>query len=137
MMNSACIGPLTHNWLDIYQELFHQDDTTGAVGATYCANNISIKSQVLEPHLQSYFLYSNMAVINHVFPDQLPYPESVNKIDIIKKGEIEFSNQLLSFGYSIKAKLNHFCHSNQSPWQFESIIGDPKVNHDKWVPYSI
>ena len=63
LMNSACIGPLTHNWLDIYQELFHQDDTTEQWGQPIVPIIFQLKVKPLSRIFNLILYTPNMAVI--------------------------------------------------------------------------
>ncbi len=126
-MNTACIGPITDNWLAPYIDLFKTGSNIGLVGSSYCGYAIAHKDKQFLPHIQSYFLFTNMAVMDSTFPNQLPYPKSKDKKEVIQSGEIEFSQKILNAGYTIKAKLDNFQYKHGDEWKFFDKKTEPKL----------
>ena len=135
LMNSACLGPTHDDWLDVYLNLLNEDKNTGAVGASYNGFAGSKSSEFL-PHLQSYFLLTSMKILQSVFPNELPYKETEMKRDIIYDGEIEFSTQILTSGYSIKSPMNQFNYKYGDHWDYHGNQYDPKLQRG-WDPFFI
>ena len=95
LMNSSVSGPISDGWLLKYHDLFHKEPDTGLCGITMNAD--------AGPHVQSFFLYTSMSVLNHVYPQGLPGGSAlVDKGDLIHKGEIAISAGVLDAGYGIR-----------------------------------
>ena len=121
-MNSSVNGPHADNWLKSYYDLFHTSgQDVGVVGAStgvYSPHPIDksrfkriaswplirrffLKKHFL-PHVQTYFLYSNMHVLQSVFPHGLPGANVMDdKFGLIYQGEISLSQAIIRAGYSL------------------------------------
>jgi len=124
-MNSSCLGPYNDDWIEPYANAFESAPTVGVVGATYCGYNIRKKEGAFMPHIQSYFLYTSMPILERVYPKGLPYPTSTDKTAVIEEGEIGFSTGLLQKGYAIKALQHQFSYSQGDLWQYFDKKIDP------------
>jgi hypothetical protein len=128
-MNCACNGPKKDGWLLAYWRIFHaKGQNVGAVGAStfaYAGQHVpaGIRRRIrkmkklpilgkayakyalkgyFSPHLQSYFIYTSMAVLADAFPDTLPGANVVgDKVQLITEGEVGLSQALLEAGYSL------------------------------------
>lgn len=101
-MNSSVEGPMQDNWLARYKDLFHGTQRTGIVGVSLNSSDSTKAPAPFKPHVQSYFLYSSMKVLDDVFPRHLPFWRwSSRKTMIIRRGEIEISRRVLAKGYGI------------------------------------
>jgi hypothetical protein len=147
LMNCACNGPQKDDWLLSYQKLFRAEGkNVGAVGASTFAyagqlvpaeikkriRKMKKKLPILDkmyadyalkkyfaPHLQSYFIYTSMAVLAAVFPDKLPGANVVgDKVALITEGEIGFSQALLEAGYSLSCvQFDDFYYRKGDKWR--------------------
>lgn len=105
-MNSSARGPRYPYWLVRYQKLFYAQEKIGVCGVSINSHGTHIASRPFDPHVQSFFLYTNMSILRTVFPDELPAAtEDADYCNIISKGEIEFSRRLLAQGYGISSKM--------------------------------
>ncbi len=99
-LNSSLAGPRRDNWLLDYKQLFHSQPGIGlcGIGMNNLKREVNAPSYLpVKPHVQSFFLYTSMEVMDHVFPGNLPGANlSGRKEDLITKGEIEISSQVLA-----------------------------------------
>lgn len=103
-LNSSVVGPKDDNWLKKYQLLFYKNDNTGMCGISLNSHNTISDEKAFMPHIQSFFLYTNMDVLEHVFPDGF-LDKSINydKQKLILDGEIGISTRVINAGYCITA----------------------------------
>ena len=60
----------------------------------------------LDPHVQSFFLYSSMDRLKEVFPRNLPGTHKrLSKEELIAEGEIAISREMLKAGYGIACRV--------------------------------
>ena len=104
-MNSSVRGPLRENWLKYYKELFNRNEQMGITGISINSYNTKKNPWVFDPHVQTFFMYTNMLKLIDVFGDNISGYDQINRIDLIEKGEIEISRKFLNRGYGINCKL--------------------------------
>ncbi|MBX2867957.1 MAG: rhamnan synthesis F family protein [Acidiferrobacterales bacterium] len=96
-INSSVCGPSHSDWLKKYQELFYRNSRTGI-----CGISMNALYEKFDPHVQSFFLYTNMNVLREVFPTQLVDKSALeNKRSLIFEGEAGISRKVLEAGYGI------------------------------------
>jgi len=101
-MNSALQGPSHDNWLIKYKDLFHMEEKMGLCGITVNSHNTNMLEKPFMPHVQSFFLYSNISVLKEVFPSSLSGSEIIkDKNKLINEGEVGISQKILDAGYGI------------------------------------
>jgi hypothetical protein len=100
-MNSSVSGPHEHGWLLKYRDQFQRHPNVGLCGIGLNSHNTSDGSMPFAPHVQSYFLYTNMKVLEHAVGPRLFDSEAPDKLDVIRLGEIGVSERVLAAGYSI------------------------------------
>lgn len=101
-MNSALEGPNEDDWLKKYSDQFHKHDDTGLCGITINPTTKNLVENDFSPHVQSFFLYSNMKTLLNVFPQDLPgYNIKNNRLSLILNGEIGISKAILDADYGI------------------------------------
>lgn len=101
-MNSALEGPNEDNWLLKYKQQFLKRNDTGLCGITINPKTKNLVENDFSPHVQSFFLYTNMGVLQQVFPANLSgYNVKNDRLSLILQGEIGISKAVLEAGYSI------------------------------------
>lgn len=101
-MNSAIDGPHHDGWLLHYNRLFHARKDIGLCGINMHSHNSKLKNNPFMPHIQSYFLYTNMQILMKVFKGNLCGADiSNNRTQLISEGEIGISQKILDNGYAI------------------------------------
>ena len=116
-LNTGVIGPTRAEWLTDYLAFFNERPKTGLVG-------LSVYNKKKFPiHIQSYFLMSTMAILNHVFPTILPGAQLTKKEDVITNGEIEFSQSIINKGYHLRC-----IHFPQFTYGSETVNPFPKID---------
>jgi hypothetical protein len=100
-MNSSVSGPHEHGWLLKYRDQFRRHPNVGLCGIGLNSHNTSDGSMPFAPHVQSYFLYTNMNVLEHAVGPRLFDGDASDKLDVIRLGEIGVSERVLAAGYSI------------------------------------
>ena len=105
-MNSSLTGPDRDGWLVDYASLYHSDASVGLVGISMNSHDTNRGSPRLDPHVQSFFLYSSMDKLKDVFPDRLPGMRNRHeRQDPITNGEIAISREMLRSGYGIACRV--------------------------------
>jgi hypothetical protein len=117
-MNSTLEGPSHDGWLLKYQKLFDQHEHTGLCGISMNSHNTNADRWVFMPHVQSFFLYTTMQVLQHVFADALCGAEVVdNRQTLIAEGEIGISQNILRAGYGIAClAFEDFFYTENGSW---------------------
>lgn len=100
-MNSSVSGPHEANWLRKYQDQFRRHDKVGLCGISLNSHDTSRSPEPFAPHVQSYFLFTNMQVLEHALGAQLLGTNATHKLDVIAQGEIGISARVLDAGYRI------------------------------------
>ncbi|HSS69732.1 MAG TPA: hypothetical protein VLQ46_03660 [Casimicrobiaceae bacterium] len=122
-MNSSLRGPSAHDWLARYHALFHERADIGLCGLTLSAVRV-IDGFPKRPHLQSTFLYTNMGVLQEVFPKGLYEGSLSSKQEAISHGEIAISQAVLRHGYALRcAAFPDFIYKLGDPWQIPLVYG--------------
>ena len=101
-MNSSVVGPRRDGWLRDYQRLFYRTKNTGLCGITLNSHNTMLACPVFAPHVQTFFMYTNVRVLTEVFDTELPGSNTSEKVKLISEGEIGISKGVLEAGYSIR-----------------------------------
>jgi len=107
-----------------YSYLFHRAEKIGLCGASINSDH----DGRFMPHIQSFFLYTNMDVLANIFNDSIPEVDlTQDKGDIVKMGELEFSRMILDNGYGITSKLfDNFVYYKGRPWTIP--LGDMRYD---------
>ena len=100
-MNSSVAGPHDHGWLEKYRSQFYRHPNVGLCGIGLNSHDTSREPRSFAPHVQSYFLYTNMDVLEHAVGARLFDCDGEDKLDIIRHGEIGVSARVLDAGYGI------------------------------------
>jgi len=123
-MNTTLSGPHADNWLLDYQRLFYSRENIGFAGVSLNSHNTLKSEQTFMPHVQSFFLYTSMQVLNQAFPQQLIVPEKVkNRHNLITQGEVGLSQHLINQGYGLISKAYpDFAYFKEADWTIP--VGD-------------
>jgi hypothetical protein len=100
-MNSSVSGPHEDGWLLKYRDQFLRHPKVGLCGIGMNSHDTSDGEGPFAPHVQSYFLYTNMKVLEHAIGPRLFDASTKDKVDVIRRGEIGISERVLDAGYSI------------------------------------
>ncbi len=102
-MNSSVRGPDYQYWLLRYSILFHRKPNIGLCGISMNSLTTHISEKEFRPHVQSFYIFTNINVLKAVFPNHLPGALSQlnDKKRIIFEGEIGLSQGILDYGYGI------------------------------------
>ena len=109
-MNTSVSGPHSDGWLLDYYNSFSNGENIGLHGITMNSHFSKINPAPFLPHVQSFFMFTNMSVLRDVFPTgfeaaDIPEAELVsNKNRLILEGEIGISQSILDKGYGISCK---------------------------------
>jgi len=104
-MNSSVRGPSQDFWLSKYYNLFNKDNKVGVTGISINSHNTKKLPPVFSPHVQSFFIYSNMIKLKDVFKKNLVGYNKTKRLDLIQKGEILISKSFLDKGYGINCSM--------------------------------
>lgn len=133
-MNSSVTGPDRDQWFEDYETLYNYNENIGVVGISMNSHNDHRSPPVFDPHVQSYFLFTEMKKIIKTFPKNLPgFKINYNKEKLIHVGEIGFSRELLNAGYSIACRIyGKEFYTKDNDWKWPT--GDPRVfsNLPEW-----
>ena len=116
-MNSSLSGPHEHGWLLKYRDQFHRHPNVGLCGIGLNSHDTSDGDGPFAPHVQSYFLYTSMSVLERAVGPRLFDADTRDKLDIIRRGEIGVSARVLNAGYSITSPVfPEFAYRRGAPW---------------------
>jgi hypothetical protein len=117
-MNSSVRGPKEDGWLLKYKKLFEMEPNTGLCGISLNSHYTCKGFDLFYPHVQSFFLYTSMNVLQQVFPNGWLDEESIlEKKELILKGEIGISTQILKAGFGIRSSIfPDFFYTNGQEW---------------------
>jgi len=122
-MNSSVAGPHRDGWLLEYRQQFRRHPDVGLCGIGLNSHDTSVEPSPFAPHVQSYFLYTNMRVLKHALGERLfdrherVEPEQQDKLEIIRHGEIGVSARVLDAGYSITSpRFPEFAYRRGNAW---------------------
>jgi hypothetical protein len=118
LMNTSAVGPKQDNWLIKYQTLFNQQPNTGLCGITLNSHLTNPNNPIFMPHVQSFFLYTNIKILSRISCPDLPGSfVSSDKGQLIDEGEIGISKAVLNSGYSIRCSaFPNFIYKNDDEW---------------------
>lgn len=127
-MNSSVSGPSNNGWLLNYQKMLHEQDGVGLCGISMNSDLVENTKRNFLPHIQSFFLYSNMEILQSVFGENIPGSKVDNDKDLlIKNGEVQISTEILDAGYALRSKLNpEFIFYKEDEWKIP--YGDPRFS---------
>ena len=122
-MKSSVAGPHRHGWLLEYRRQFRRHPDVGLCGIGLNSHDTSREPSPFAPHVQSYFLYTSMRVLQHALGERLfdwhdrVAPEQQDKLEIIRHGEIGVSSRVLDAGYSITSpRFPEFVYRRGNAW---------------------
>tara|TARA_B100001063_G_scaffold243318_1_gene273680 strand:- start:1139 stop:1951 length:813 start_codon:yes stop_codon:yes gene_type:complete len=105
-MNSSVSGPFTDYWLNAFRKLHYSKENIGLTGTTLNMFPLIEDGKEIgchKEHVQSWFLYSNMAVLKKAFGNSLLFQgaDYKEKQALIENGEIGISQRVLDKGFGI------------------------------------
>lgn len=100
-MSSCVVAPHEHGWLLKYRAQFRRHPNVGLCGIGLNSHDTSTEDGPFAPHVQAYFLYTNMQVLSDALGPSLLNADVHDELDVIRRGEIEVSQRVLDAGYSI------------------------------------
>jgi len=116
-MNSSVAGPHEHGWLLKYRGQFRRHANVGLCGISLNSHDTSTEKGPFAPHVQSYFLYTNMRVLSHALGARLLDTDPRDDLEVIRQGEIGVSERVLDAGYSITSPaFPDFAYRRGDPW---------------------
>jgi len=128
-MNSSVRGPHNDYWLLKYSYLFNRNRNIGLCGISLNSHATHLRKSEFKPHVQSFFMYTNMKILKKIFDGILPGADitSGDHSDVISAGEIGFSQRFIDNGYGIcSALFNDFVYYKGSRWMIP--FGDTRFN---------
>jgi hypothetical protein len=117
--NSSVRGPIEDGWLAKYQRLFELEPDTGFCGISLNSHNTMIEDGPYLPHLQSFFIYTSMPVLERVFPRGLYERQTTDqsKGALVTHGEIALSQRILAAGLGLRSsQFPEFYFKTGFPW---------------------
>jgi len=137
-MNSSLTGPSNNNWLLKYRDLFYKQDKVGLCGISLNGaegqgrthipmtrariRHLRQTSRTLKwapPHVQSFFLYTNMKVLSAVFGKKLAgtCPQGIKPAHWSFESELNISKKVLDAGFSIVSRAyENFYYRKGDKW---------------------
>lgn len=104
-LNSSVRPPNREQWLQDYHQILSANHCQGICGISLNSHNTNLKPPVFAPHVQSFFIYTTMALMDEVFPEGFPTNDgTVDKLSLIEQGEIGISKKVLASGYGIACR---------------------------------
>lgn len=132
-MNSSVSGPHEDGWLLKYRDQFRRHPNVGLCGIGLNSHDTTEGEGPFAPHVQSYFLYTNMKVLAHAIGPRLFEDEAKDKVDVIRRGEIGISERVLDAGYSITSPtFPEFAYHRGGTWSIP--WGDMRFSRRHRVP---
>ncbi|WP_088890381.1 hypothetical protein [Leptolyngbya ohadii] len=104
-INSSVRGPQEDGWLRKYKTLFEAEPDTGFCGISLNSHYQAPDARFFFlPHVQSFFIYTSMAVLEKVFPNGLLEGKNiVDKNELVEQGEVGISTRVLQAGLGIRS----------------------------------
>jgi hypothetical protein len=116
-MNSSVAGPHEENWLRKYRDQFQRHENVGLCGISLNSHDTSRSAEPFAPHVQSFFLYTNMHVLKHALGPRLFQLDTTDKEEVIAHGEIGISARVLDAGYRItSSNFPDFAYRRGDSW---------------------
>lgn len=132
-MNSSVSGPHEDGWLLKYRDQFQRHPNVGLCGIGMNSHDTSDGDGPFAPHVQSYFLYTNMKVLEHAIGPRLFEASAKDKVDVIRRGEIGISERVLDAGYSITTPaFPEFAYHRGGTWSIP--WGDLRYSRQHRIP---
>lgn len=132
-MNSSVSGPHEDGWLLKYREQFQRHPNVGLCGIGMNSHDTTEGDGPFAPHVQSYFLYTNMKVLEHAIGPRLFDASTKDKVDVIRRGEIGISERVLDAGYSITTPtFPEFAYHRGGTWSIP--WGDLRYSRSHRIP---
>ena len=126
-INSSTRGPSQENWLKKYHILYRKHAKTGFLGISLNSHNTSVDNCPFSPHVQSFFIYTSMEVLNDVFPNGLIDNSELDKGQLINQGEISMSKKVLDKQWAICCStFPDFLYKSNDSWIIPE--GDIRLN---------
>lgn len=135
-MNSGAAGPDDSFWLRRYHDLFHHRNDLGLCGVSMNSSASHIRPAEWSPHIQSFFLYTSMRVLDQVCPEALPGCglDPGDKARRISEAEIGLSRAVLEAGLGLCCGFfGKKVYFRDGPWRYPR--GD--LRHRRWYRYFI
>jgi hypothetical protein len=132
-MNSSVSGPHEDGWLLKYRDQFRRHPNVGLCGIGMNSHDTTDGDGPFAPHVQSYFLYTNMGVLDHAIGPRLFEEGAQDKVDVIRRGEIGVSERVLDAGYSITSlTFPEFAYRRGGTWSIP--WGDLRFSRRHRIP---
>lgn len=132
-MNSSVSGPHEDGWLLKYREQFRRHPNVGLCGIGLNSHDTTDGDGPFAPHVQSYFLYTNMEVLERAIGPRLFDASTKDKVDVIRRGEIGISERVLDAGYSITSPtFPEFAYRRGGAWSIP--WGDLRFSRRHRIP---
>lgn len=132
-MNSSVSGPHEDGWLLKYRDQFRRHPNVGLCGIGMNSHDTTDGDGPFAPHVQSYFLYTNMDVLEHAIGPRLFEEGAQDKVDVIRRGEIGVSERVLDAGYSITSlTFPEFAYRRGGTWSIP--WGDLRFSRRHRIP---
>lgn len=132
-MNSSVSGPHEDGWLLKYRDQFRRHPNVGLCGIGMNSHDTTEGDGPFAPHVQSYFLYTNMNVLEHAIGPRLFEEGARDKVDVIRRGEIGVSERVLDAGYSITSTtFPEFAYRRGGTWSIP--WGDLRFSRRHRIP---
>lgn len=135
-MNSSVRGPHNDYWLLKYSYLFNRKRNIGLCGISLNSHTTHVEKSEFKPHVQSFFMYTNMKILKRIFDGILPGADITTGAhsDVVSAGEIGFSQRFIDNGYGIcSALFRNFVYYKGSRWVIP--FGDTRFN-DIYHPFA-
>lgn len=104
-VNSSVTGPREANWLLKHLEQYRRHPEVGLCGISLNSHDTSQAATPFAPHVQSFFLLTQMEVLEAALGSTLLPAPLTNKMDVIRLGEIGISRRILDAGYAITCSM--------------------------------
>lgn len=105
-MNSSVSGPHKDGWLQKVRTQFRRHENVGLCGISMNSHNTVRYPRNFAPHVQSFFLFSNMQILKTGLGSSLlPKRKLKDRLDIIERGEIRISTRILNGGFAITSAM--------------------------------
>lgn len=132
-MNSSVAGPHGPMWLAKYREQFRRHHNVGLCGISLNSHDTTREDGPFAPHVQSYFLYTNMQILKCAVGVRLFEVDAKDKLAVIEHGEIGISARVLDAGYGItSSSFPEFAYRKGERWAIP--FGDLRYESSHALP---